>query len=210
VGINLLLATTGALETGQPDDAFNTGVAAPSALSVFAFYGPAYFVLSHLVWRNLSGDRLRTALRRTAVPQNSLVRSFLVGSPTQIASGAAMLSLAAVWIVAIRPGAPLAMLLISLACVCGSWILLMSTFSVEYAREWAESDGFTFPGDEDLAYSDFVYLSVQASTGYSAADVSTTTRRARNLITIHAVTAFIFATVILAFLVALVLNTISG
>lgn len=102
------------------------------------------------------------------------------------------------------------MLLISLACVCGSWIFLMSTFSVEYAREWADSDGFMFPDGEDLFYSDFVYLAVQASTGYSAADVVTATRRARNLVTIHAAAAFVFATVILAFLVALVLNTISG
>lgn len=96
MGVNLLLATTGALETGQPDDAFDSEGTAPAALSVFAFYGPAYFVLSHLVWRNLSGEQLKIALRRTTVPQNSLVRSFLVGSPTQVASGAAMLSLATV------------------------------------------------------------------------------------------------------------------
>ena len=53
-------------------------------------------ILSHLVWRNLSGEQLKTALRRTATPQDSMVRNFLVGSPTQIASGAALLSLAAV------------------------------------------------------------------------------------------------------------------
>ena len=209
VSITILLVT-GVLVPQTPGAAFNQNVSAPAVLSVFAFFGPSYLVLSNIIWRDLSGRQLRAELQRTSLPDKSMTRSWLVGSPVQNSSSAAMLSLAAVWILAIRPGAPLALLLISLACVVGSWVLVMATFSVEYAREWANSDGFEFSGDDERTFGDFAYLAALVSTTYSSSDVALVNRRARRLVMIHSITAFVFGTVILAFLVALVLNTLSG
>lgn len=197
-----------AISGSAQDPIINESVAA--ALSLFAFYGPLYFILSRYAWRNLAGDALREELQATRVPNKGWVRTYLVGTPAQMATSAALFSLAAVSIVAIRPGAPVALLVISLACVCGSWILVMSSFTVDYAREWAESDGFVIPGGDEVTYSDFTYLAVQASTTYSSSDITTATRGARRLVTIHALTAFIFATVIVAVLVAVVLNTLAA
>ena len=207
--VTILLAT-GVLVRQNPGAAFDRTVSAPAVLVVFAFFGPSYLVLSNIVWRDLSGQQLRAELQRTSLPDKSLTRSWLVGSPVQNSSSAAMLSLAAVWILAIRPGAPLALLLISLACVVGSWVLVMATFSVEYAREWANSDGFEFSGDDERTFGDFAYLAALVSTTYSSSDVALVNRRARRLVMIHSITAFVFGTVIIAFLVALVLNTLSG
>lgn len=206
----VVLLFSDALPTSHTDDFFDLGVMAPAALSVFAFYGPVFLLLSSYAWRGLSGQHFRMALQRTPPPTKGLVRDLLIGTPTQMSISAALLSLAAVSLVVIRPGSSVAVLLISLACVSGSWILVMASFSVDYAREWASSNGFTFPGQEELTYSDFVYLAAQTSTTYSTSDVSTANRRARRLVTIHAITAFVFATVILALLVALVLNAFAG
>lgn len=209
--LTVVLVLTDALVSTPPDNAPElVGVAAPAVLSLFAFYGPAYLLLSRHAWRGLSGQRFRNALQRTAPPTKGLIRDLILGSPTQMSSTAALLSLGAVYFVASRPGATAAALLISLACVCGSWILVMASFSVEYAREWATSDGFRFPGHDELTYGDFLYLAAQTSTTYSSSDVTTQNRRARRLVSIHSLTAFVFATVILAFLVALVLNIISS
>lgn len=199
----------GELRPTPPGDFLDLGVMAPAVLSVFAFYGPVYLLLSNAAWRGVSGDQFRVELQRSAPPAKGLIRDLLVGTPTQMSITAAVLSLGAVYFVAIRPGTSVAVLLISLACVCGSWILVLASFSVDYAREWASSDGFTFPGEDELSYSDFVYLAAQASTTYSSSDVSTANRRARRLVTIHAITSFVFATVIWALLVALVLNAIA-
>lgn len=130
--LGFLLPTDGA--PGTDVSALSTEVGALSVLSIFAFYGPIYLALSMWAWRTLTGQDLRTSPQRTALPDDGVVRRYVVGSPTQIASTAALLALVAVWIVAIRPGAPLEALLISLACVAGSWVLVMATFAVEYAR----------------------------------------------------------------------------
>lgn len=208
--LNVVLMLTGAITPADPGNFFDLDVMAPGALAVFAIYGPVYLWLSKFAWRGLSGLHFRKELRSAAPPSNGLVRDLLLSNPTQISGSAALLSLAAVYVVAIRPGAPMSILLISLACVCGSWILVMASFSMDYAREWANSNSFRFPGDDDLTYSDFLYLAVQVSTTYSSSDVMVMNRRARRLVTIQSLTAFIFATVILALLVALVLNALAS
>lgn len=209
MGVTLVLIAIGVLPSHDPENLLNLDVTAPAILAFFAFYGVVYLLLTRMAWRGLSGLRLRKALLESMPPDRGLVRDLLIGTPTQMSTTAGLLSLGAVAFVAMRPGTPFGVLLISLGCVCGSWILVMASFSVEYAREWARADGFVFPGSDKLVFSDFIYLAVQASTTYSTSDVTTTNRQARRLVTIHSVTAFIFATVILAFLVAIVLNTIA-
>lgn len=208
--LSLVLVAAGLLPTGESGALLDLTLAAPAILMFFALYGLSYFLLTHLAWRGLSGEQLRSALLRSMPPNKGLVRDLLVGTPTQMSTTAGLLSLAAVTLVAVRPGTAVAVMLISLGCVCGSWILVMTSFSVEYAREWAASDGFEFHGDDELSFSDFTYLAVQASTTYSTSDVATVSRHARQLVTVHAITAFIFATVILAFLVAIILNTLTA
>lgn len=207
--VSLVLAAVEALPPYDPGDPLRLEIIAPTVLAFFTFYGITYFLLTRFAWQGLSGLQLRNALLESMPPPRGIVRDLLIGTPAQLSTTAGMLSLGAVAFVAMQPGTPFAVLLISLGCVCGSWILVMTSFSVEYAREWARADGFIFPGEDKLVFSDFTYLAVQASTTYSTSDVATANRNARRLVTIQSITAFIFATVILAFLVAIVLNTVA-
>lgn len=206
--LSIVLTGIGIVPPYNSDHPLHLEATAPAVLAFFAFYGITYFLLTRYAWQGLSGLQLRNALLESMPPAKGLVRDLFIGTPTQMSTTAGMLSLGAVAFVAMQPGTPFAVLLISLGCVCGSWILVMASFSVEYAREWARADGFVFPGKDKLVFSDFIYLAVQASTTYSTSDVTTATRQARRLVTVHSITAFIFATVILAFLVAIVLNTV--
>ncbi len=178
-----------------------------SALLVFSMYGPFYTLLARYAWKGLEGQEFANALRGTRPRQ--LSRTLVVGSPAESATVVAFIALVAVGLIVINPEGSVLLFAVGLLAVAGSWILLLGTFAMEYAREWQESDGFAFPGEEPVQYDDFVYLSVQASTTYSTSDVSTLNRRARRLVTAHSVSAFVFATVILALLVALLMTYVA-
>lgn len=178
-------------------------------LGAAGLYGPVYLLLSRYAWRGLRGAALRSSLRATR--PSGLARRFLVGGPAIWALSAALLSLAAVSVLA--ASAQLTsdpyLIVACLLCVSGSWVLLVAAFSIEYAREWASSAGFLFPdgdGAQHRTYGDFIYAAVQVSTTFSSSDVSVTNQRARRLVTVNSITAFGFSTVIIALVVAVVLT----
>lgn len=175
-------------------------------------YGPLYLVLSRYAWRGLRGRELRDSLRSTRPPKSRLVRNFLIGGPTNWAMFAAVMSLSAVIVLAVSTQLSNQSYLIAacLLCVTGSWVLVVASFSVEYAREWAQTSGFAFPDRDEAtrSFGDFIYTAVQVSTTYSSSDVAVINQRARRLVTVNAITAFAFSTVIIALLVALVLSTV--
>lgn len=176
------------------------------------FYGPGYLLLSRYAWRGLRGKELRGSLQATRPPTGRLVRDFLIGGPTQWAVAAALFSVFAVMVLALidQLSAQPALIAICLWCVSGSWILLVASFSVEYAREWATSSGLRFPDEESetRTFGDFIYTAVQVSTTFSTSDVSIMNQRTRRLVTVNAIAAFCFSTVIIALLVAMVLSTV--
>ena len=176
------------------------------------FYGPGYLLLSRYAWRGLRGKELHDWLRATMPPSSRLVRDFLIGGPTQWAAAAALFSLFAVMALVLfeQLSAQPVLIALCLWCVSGSWVLLVASFSVEYAREWATTSGLRFPDDElqTRTFGDFIYIAVQVSTTFSTSDVSTTNQRTRRLVTVNALAAFCFSTVIIALLVAMVLSTV--
>ena len=177
-------------------------------LGAVGLYGPAYLLLSRYVWRGLRGESLRSTLRDTR--PSRLARRTLVSGPVGWALMATLLPLAAV--AALAGSAQLTsepyLIVASLVCVSGSWVMLVGSFAIEYAREWASSSGFRFPDDDDQrrTYGDFIYTAVQVSTTYSSSDVAVMNQRARRLVTVNSATAFAFSTVIIALAVALVLS----
>ena len=93
--------------------------------------------------------------------------------------------------------------------VAASWLLIVTVYTVHYARENAHRGGLEFRSDVDDGppqLADYAYLAVQIGTAYNGADVTATSRAMRQTITMHAAIAFIYNTVLIALLVSLLIT----
>lgn len=88
-----------------------------------------------------------------------------------------------------------------------SWALILVAYAVRYARAHLRSGGVAFGGDEPPRFADFLYLAVQIATTFASSDVQLTTRRMRGIVAINSIVAFAFNTVIVALLVATLINS---
>ena len=94
-----------------------------------------------------------------------------------------------------------------------SWGFLQSMFIVHYAHrhfqviaERGQAAGLLFPGDQPDVYMDFVYFAVSVGATAQVSDPGVQSTGLRNLVTVHAVTAFFYNTAVLA----LGINILSG
>jgi uncharacterized membrane protein len=87
-----------------------------------------------------------------------------------------------------------------------SWLLVQAIFCIHYAHKYfgdRNDDGHVdrglkFEGDQPSSYMDFVYVSVCMGATFQVSDFNTTNTRFRNLVTLHALVAFAFNTLVLA------------
>ncbi|QCR18257.1 DUF1345 domain-containing protein [Agrococcus sp. SGAir0287] len=174
---------------------------------VFAVYGPLFLLLTHLAFGHLHGSRLREHLRRST-ERRRLVRLLFLGGPKSWAGLIVTIGLSAVLLLA-TGGARDSLWLVAacVACVIGTWVLLVGVFAAEYMRAWANDDSLQFPGGDDLRLADFVYVSVQLSTTFSASDVNLVATSARRLATVHSIVAFAYSTVIVAVFASLLISS---
>lgn len=90
--------------------------------------------------------------------------------------------------------------------VVSSLGLTISSYAVRYAREHVTNGGFTFAGDREPRFADFLYLAVQVATTFGTSDVTVTTTRARTLVSVNSILAFTFNTVVVAMLVSVLIS----
>lgn len=103
---------------------------------------------------------------------------------------------------------------LSISTIVLSWLVVQAIFSLHYAHSYfgdADDDGgadrgIKFEGDQPSTYRDFVYISVCMGATFQVSDFSITNTRFRNLITVHALVAFGFNTLVLALGVNIVGN----
>jgi len=145
-------------------------------------------------------------LERVAKAQaESASTVLLVVALAAIASfGAVTLELAAA-----KAGGPrlaLSHALITLSTVFGSWLLVPTLFSLNYATLYhatdQDGDGLKFPderADFEPDYSDFLYFSFTIAVASQTSDVMITNRAVRRLVLLQSVLSFVFNTTILAF-----------
>lgn len=87
-----------------------------------------------------------------------------------------------------------------------SWLVVQSLFALHYAHRYfgdPDEDGKTdqgvkFEGEPPRTYRDFVYMAVCMGATCQVSDFALTTARFRNLVTVHALVAFLFNTLVLA------------
>lgn len=97
--------------------------------------------------------------------------------------------------------------LFTLSTVAGSWLLVPTLFSLNYASLYhvsAGDNGLNFPeqaDDFEPDYSDFLYFSFTIAVASQTSDVTISTRPMRRLVLLQSVLSFVFNTTILAFTV---------
>lgn len=207
-----LLGVAVTLGTGHSDPfsaSFITGTYFVAWILFCLFYSAS-------TWRTFmaaDGPTLAAWLQETAVQRRSRQRSeslYGTGGP----SGAVMLcviALAAVLATVVLPELQdsLVTLGLTVVVVAASWCLLLVVYALHYARESVHVGGVAFPGhtEQDTpGFADFVYLAASVATGFAAADVEVRTTAMRREITIHALIAFAFNTVVVALLVSLLIT----
>jgi len=97
--------------------------------------------------------------------------------------------------------------LIALVTVAGSWLLLPTLFTLNYASAFyrvEKGEGLLFPGANDQfrpGYPDFLYFSFTIAVALQTSDVSVTNAPMRRMVLVQSLLAFVFNTTILAFTV---------
>ena len=95
--------------------------------------------------------------------------------------------------------------LFTLSTVTGSWLLVPTLFTLNYASLYHTADGgggLAFPGaakDFEPDYSDFLYFAFTIAVASQTSDVMVTDRPTRRLVLLQSVLSFVFNTTILAF-----------
>ncbi len=114
------------------------------------------------------------------------------------------------------PGHEASPLLVVLALVTlvESWLVVQMLFCIHYAHlyfgDLDDDDhadkGVKFEGDQPKSYREFWYMAVCMGATFQVSDFSITSTRFRNVITVHALVAFAFNTLVLALGVGIVGN----
>lgn len=164
-------------------------------------------VWMYLVWTAWTMTRSSPErLKRVARAQAEGARTVLV-----IVALAALVSLGAVITElsvakAAATGHKVLPVLFTLSTVVGSWLLVPTLFSLNYASQYHVSDndggGIRFPDETahfEPDYSDFLYFSFTIAVATQTADVIITNRSVRRLVLLQSVLSFVFNTTILAF-----------
>lgn len=100
---------------------------------------------------------------------------------------------------------PWLMLLCALTLIL-SWLVVQALFTLHYAHRYfadrdedgADDGGVAFRGEQPSSYRDFLYMAVCIGATCQASDFDITRSRFRNLVTVHALVAFAFNTMVVA------------
>ena len=173
-------------------------------LLIYGLWGPLYLLyVTFITFRGLKGQALRQRLqrmRRGSASTSAGNWALTVVMLALFGVGALLLAGALGQSIAITVGASL--------CLIGSWVMLLTVFAIEYARMWANRWGIEFPdGDNDednRSLRDFIYAAMQVNTTFGPGDLRFISSKARGTVTAQSVVAFLFNTVIIALLIALI------
>ena len=93
-----------------------------------------------------------------------------------------------------------------------SWVFSNIVYALHYAhlyyadrhRSGVDDRGLTFPSTEEPVYADFVYFAFTIGMTFQTSDVEICTRRMRQIVTYHALAAFVFNIGVIAFAINVV------
>ncbi|WP_432505106.1 DUF1345 domain-containing protein [Kineococcus arenarius] len=85
--------------------------------------------------------------------------------------------------------------------VVAARVSVLVTYAADYTQRQAAEPGLAFPGTT-ASLGDFPCSSTAVSTTFGPTDVTVTTPALRRVVTVHALVAFVFNTVVVALLVS--------
>jgi uncharacterized membrane protein len=163
-----------------------------------------WFYLAWTGWTMIHSDQAH--LKRVAVAQAEGATTVLaIVALSALASfGAIFMELAAAKASVPKQAWP--HVLFTLSTVTGSWLLVPTLFSLNYASLYhvnaGDNSGLKFPEqaqDFEPDYGDFLYFSFTIAVASQTADVTISSRPMRRLVLLQSVLSFVFNTTILAF-----------
>lgn len=139
------------------------------------------------------------------------------GMVVLVVAGSTFVSLGGIVVALLRPGGDHPLLTFSFVAVtlAAGWGLMHSMFVPHYAhRHFAAvasnpEAGFGFTGEPPRSYLDFAYLAVTVGATFQVSDNSVGSTKLRNLVTAHALAAYVYNTAILAVGISLLASAIS-
>ena len=192
-----LLSTAGGLVTGV---GISLAGRPPGFASLAGWDVGCLVFLATTFWIMARDDESKIRARAADEDEGQPVMMTMIAFAVLASLGAA--------VVALREGRSGALpVALSVCTLMLGWFVLQTVFALRYAhRYFADNDrdgsidqGLKFPGDPPRRYMDFVYMSVCVGATAQVSDISVTGARFRGLVTQHALLAFFYNTLVLAF-----------
>ena len=182
-------------------------------LMYWIVYCLAYTITTMHTFRRADGEALAQWFResREGRRRRRMFELLTLASGPAGSVSLCVAALAAVIVFAIsadQRGNPLLIFLTFLVVAC-SWMLILISYAVHYARENSNVAGLAFPGEDrdgPPVFSDYVYLAAQVATTFSTSDVTVERRSMRRTVTVHSIATFAYNTVVIALIVSMFLN----
>jgi hypothetical protein len=199
-----VLTRAGAVQPGDSD------LARLSLYLAWCVLVAAMTIMILLGYGRADGRRLRGWMLQTRPPRNIPLRVLwwmVGGGAISWAISGAAVTMYTLIDLAMRPDVPTPTTLgIGIAVVISSFVMIVISYAVHYARADATRGGFAFPGEEAPRFMDYVYLAGQVSTTFGASDVALTSSSARRAVLSHSLIAMAFNTVLISLLVSALLR----
>ena len=94
----------------------------------------------------------------------------------------------------------------SVSILLSCWALSIASYTLHYAQHDLTRPGLEFPGERTYAWADYAYFSIAVATTFGATDVNITTPHMRRVVNLHTVLTFVYNSVIVALLAALLIR----
>lgn len=191
-------------------------------LILWTIFCVTYLALTVVAFKRLySGPFLMAVAKPKKIKRNPVARALSLGGSLSWALQGSLVAVGAVLVVSVRPPAEQsdALKILAVLCVVSSWLLVMVSQALAYARLGAEAragetdveNPLEFRGTPAADFSDYLTLAATVSSSLAPQGVEITGRQARSVVRTHTVLAFIFNSVVLAVLVSmLITSTTSG
>lgn len=203
----IVLQVTG-IRTVPTDEQFNLEFGFGVRLSAWIGFAVTYLALGlHAFSRCDRAELVRRVLAKP-LPKSRINRWLLAGGagpgwPIVIALIAFVTIVTAVLS---RSQATELVLALAAGTVATCWMVVTFSFALLYARRDIERGGLQFPGSAEPVFTDYNYLAIGCSTTFATTDTAIVSTSMRRLVSVHSVLALLLNTVVVAVLIAIMVD----
>jgi uncharacterized membrane protein len=182
--------------------------------TAWCFGGATYLILALQVMGRFHSDRIRSRAARQDDSGIVILAVILLALFSSFAAIVGLLTQAKT-----APGdGRLLYLGLAAATIFISWLVMQVVFTLHYAHEHYaphnlsddRASGLAFPADAHPDYWDFLYFAISIGAASQTSDVDIRSKALRRLVTLHAVVAFFFNTMVLAMTINLAASMANG